>query len=218
MESQEDVIEKTKRYIRERLEGESSGHDWWHVCRVYNTAVTIAQRENVNMLIVGLAAILHDIADWKFTDGDETVGPLLAKEWLEENNLDETVIDHVCQIIMDISFKGAKVKSPMKTLEGKVVQDADRLDAIGAVGIARAFAYGGHKNRPIYDPNIKPQLHESPEQYMKNLSPTVNHFYEKLLLLKDLMNTETSKAMARERHDFMEEFLEKFFDECKGLS
>ncbi|MDA8336429.1 MAG: HD domain-containing protein [Peptococcaceae bacterium] len=216
MASRQELIEKTKRYIRERLGADGTGHDWWHVCRVHNMAVKIGQQENADLVVVELAALLHDIADWKFVGGDRTVGPSLAREWLERNSADGGVIDHVCRIIEDISFKGAKVDSSMRTTEGKVVQDADRLDAIGAIGIGRAFAYGGHKNRLLYDPNVKLRLHESPAEYLNSQSPTFNHFFEKLLLLKDLMNTEAGKTLAGERHKFVEEFLARFLDEWHG--
>ena len=207
------VIKGTQKYVKKALEGESSGHDWWHVYRVWKNAIHIGTQEKVDLYIVQLAALLHDIADWKFHKGDESIGPKLAREWLKKLQVEEEDVSHVCTIIGDISFKGAGEKSKMKSREGEVVQDADRLDAIGAIGIARAFAYGGHKEREIYNPNIKPQKHSSFEEYKKSESPTINHFYEKLLLLKGLMNTKTAKVIAEERHKFMEEFLERFFKE-----
>lgn len=212
----EEVIKQTADYARKTLEGEGSGHDWWHVQRVWNNAVHIGKKENADMLVVELAALLHDIADWKFQGGDDSIGPKKAREWLEKLNVEESVISHVCEIIKELSFKGTGVKSNIKTKEGMVVQDADRLDAIGAIGIARAFAYGGHKGREIYNPEIKPVMHESFEQYKNTIGTTVNHFYEKLLLLNDLMNTETGKKIAEERHNYMEQYLDKFFKEWDG--
>lgn len=212
----EDVIRQTADYARQTLEGEGSGHDWLHVYRVWINAVHIGKKENADMLVVELAALLHDIADWKFQGGDDSIGPKKAKEWLEKLNVEESVISHVCEIIKELSFKGTGVKSNIKTKEGMVVQDADRLDAIGAIGIARAFAYGGHKGREIYNPEIKPVMHGSFEQYKNTVGTTVNHFYEKLLLLKDLMNTEAGKKIAEERHNYMEQYLDKFFKEWDG--
>ena len=210
------IINKTKEYARITLQGESSGHDWFHVERVWKISITIAEKENADMFVVQLASLLHDIADWKFNDGNENVGAEVASNWLISLGVPNDTIDHVSSIISTISFKGAKVILPMKTLEGMIVQDADRLDAIGAIGIARTFAYGGHKNREMYNPDICPVLHESSEQYKSNTSPTINHFYEKLLLLKDLMNTETAKVIAKDRHEYMESFLERFFKEWEG--
>lgn len=210
------IVAATEEYVQKKLSGEGSGHDWWHVLRVWNNAKTIAQRENADLFVVDLAALLHDIGDHKFHNGDETVGPRLAREWLEQQQVEEKTIDHVCSIIRDLSFKGAGTSSDMPTLEGRVVQDADRLDAIGAMGIARAFAYGGHKNREMYNPSIKPVLHESFEAYKSSTAPTINHFYEKLLLLKDRMHTETARQMAAQRHQYMEDFLNQFYAEWNG--
>lgn len=210
------IIKLTKSHVRKLLEGESSGHDWWHVYRVWKNAVYIGKRENADLFVVQLAALLHDIADWKFHAGDDSVGPKMARRWLEKLQIDGGVISHVCEIMREMSFKGAGVKSGMKTREGMVVQDADRLDAIGAIGIARAFAYGGHKGREIYNPIIKPERHETFEQYKKGGGTTINHFYEKLLLLKGRMNTKAAKKMAGERHRFMERFLKEFFNEWGG--
>lgn len=212
------IIQQTAEYIRSRLTGEGSGHDWWHVFRVWKNAVHIAKNETADLFTVELAALLHDIADWKFHDGNDDIGPQLAREWLEKLSVEEDVISHVCQIISDISFKGSGVQSKMKTIEGMIVQDADRLDAIGAIGIARTFAYGGAKGREIYNPEIKPEIHHSFEEYKKSKGPTINHFHEKLLLLKDLMNTETARNMAKHRHRFMESFLEEFMYEWEGNS
>lgn len=214
--TKEEIIEATKQHVKKVLSGEGSGHDWWHVYRVWKNAKHIGQSENVDMFVVELTALLHDIADYKLHGGDETIGPKTARIFLESLQVEEDVISHVCEIIGDASFKGAEVASPMRTKEGEVVQDADRLDAIGAIGIGRTFAYGGHKGREMYDPDIKPQRHGSFEEYKSNKSPTINHFYEKLLLLKDLMNTETAKKIAMERHIFMEQYLDRFFQEWNG--
>jgi len=192
------------------MQGESSGHDWWHIYRVWQTSLYIATHETVDSDVVQLAALLHDIGDWKFHAGDETVGPRLAREWLESLSVDETAIVHVCTIIANLSFKGADVKAAPLSLEGQVVQDADRLDAIGAIGIARAFAYGGAKGREMHDPQTAPVLHSSFEQYKASRGTTINHFHEKLVLLKDRLNTPTAKALAERRHTFMLEFLEQF--------
>lgn len=210
------IINQNADYIKAKLAGESSGHDWWHVYRVWRSALHIGKHEKVDLFVVELAALLHDISDWKFNDGNDDVGPKLAKEWLEKLSVDEDVISHVCQIIKDVSFKGAGVKTKMKTVEGMVVQDADRLDAIGAIGIGRAFAYGGAKGREMYNPKIKPKKHQSFKQYKNNQSHTINHFYEKLLLLKGLMNTVTARKVAEKRHKVMEEFLYEFFQEWEG--
>lgn len=213
---QSKIINEIAEEVKGRLEGEGSGHDWWHIVRVWNMAKHIGASENADMFAVELAALLHDIADWKFHDGDDTVGPKVARQVLEKYPIPAKTIDAVCDIIISMSFKGAGVKTEMKTLDGKVVQDSDRLDAIGAIGIARTFAYGGHKNHPMYDPNKKPSMHQSKEEYFKSESPTINHFYEKLLLLKNRMNTKTAKELAESRHQFMEEYLDRFFQEWEG--
>lgn len=213
---QQKIIRGVANEVRQKLEGEGSGHDWWHIVRVWNMAKRIGVSEGADMLIVELAALLHDIADWKFHNGDDTIGPKMARQVLTKHSLPAEAIDHVCDIIINMSFKGAGVKIKMKTLEGKVVQDSDRLDAIGAIGVARTFAYGGHKNRPMYDPTKKPSMHQTKEEYFKNNSPTINHFYEKLLLLKDRMNTKTAKELAKGRHQFMKKYLERFFQEWDG--
>ncbi len=210
------VLEETKKHVRSKLEGEGSGHDWWHVYRVWKNAVHVGKEEKVDLFVVQLAALLHDIADWKLHDGDESIGPKLAREWLEKLKVEEDVISHVCEIIKDVSFKGAGVKHKMKTKEGMVVWDADKLDAIGAMGITRVFAYGGHMDREIYNPDVKVIMHKSFEEYKNSKGSSINHFYEKLLLLKDLMNTKTAKKIAERRHKFMEEFLERFFKEWEG--
>lgn len=210
------IVNKTCQFVEQKLEGDGSGHDWWHVYRVWNLAKKISEKEGTNLLIVELSALLHDIADWKFHDGDDTKGPKMAEKFLSENQVGREIIDPVIEIIATISYKGAGVETPMKTLEGKVAQDADRLDAIGAMGIARTFAYGGHKNRLIYHPDEKPVLHQSFSDYKKNTGHTINHFYEKLLLLKDRMNTSTAKQMAEGRHQFMKTYLNQFYEEWDG--
>ena len=214
--NEEAILKQTEEYIKNKLSGEGSGHDWWHVYRVWKNAIHIGKHENVDLFVVQLAALLHDISDWKFNDGDDNVGPKLAGEWLEKMQVEEKIVSHICEIIKEMSFKGAGVKTQMRTKEGMVVQDADRLDAIGAIGIARTFAYGGHKGREIYNPNIKPELHDSFEKYKIGTGSTINHFYEKLLLLKDLINTKTAKKIAEERHKFMEQFLDRFYKEWNG--
>jgi uncharacterized protein len=213
----EDIIIRTIAYVKETLHAEGSGHDWWHIYRVWSMAKTIAREEQANMLVVELAALLHDIADWKAYDGDASVGPRVAGEWLHSIAVEPAVIAEVQDIIPKISFKGVADDKTILSPEAKIVQDADRLDAIGAVGIARVFTYGGSKGRVIYDPTIPPVKHESVESYLKNENPSVNHFYEKLLLLKDLMNTETGRRIAAHRHAFMESYLNEFYKEWDGV-
>lgn len=212
----QEIISKIAEEVRAKLEGEGSGHDWWHVERVWKMAKHIGERENADLFVAELGALLHDVADWKFHNGDHSVGPKVASEMLAKHGVPEDVISKVAQIIREVSFKGAGVNTTPSTLEGKVAQDADRLDALGAIGIARTFAYGGHVNREIYNPNIKPVLHQSTEEYAKSKSHTINHFYEKLLLLKDLMNTNAAKEIAEERHVFLEGFLKQFLKEWEG--
>lgn len=214
--NQQEIIQAVATRIRSTLEGEGSGHDWWHILRVWNMAKHLCEIERADFFVVELAALLHDIADWKFHDGDDTVGPRVAREILAGHEVNSIVADHVATIIATMSFKGAGVPTPMATLEGKIVQDADRLDAIGAIGIARTFAYGGNKNREMYNPEQKPIQHDSKEAYFNNGSHTINHFYEKLLLLKDRMNTNAAKSIAQGRHQFMEQFLERFYHEWEG--
>lgn len=211
-----EIVKKTAEYSRKTLEGEGSGHDWWHVYRVWQMSKTIGKTEKADMLVVELAAILHDIADYKLHGGDTEIGPKTAGKWLRSLGVDEKVTEHVKQIIRDLNFKGAGVKDYMESTEGKIVMDADRLDAIGAIGIARTFAYGGFKNRPIYDPAVKPLLYKSFEEYKSNTPPTITHFYEKLLLLKDRMNTKTSWKIAVKRHKYMEDYLKRFYREWDG--
>jgi uncharacterized protein len=210
------IIDNTVDYVKATLADAEGGHDWWHIYRVWQAAKQIAKGEQANMLVVELGALLHDIADSKFNGGDETIGPAKAKAFLENQLVDATTVEHVVQIIANISFKGGKEKVVFKSLELDIVQDADRLDAIGAIGIARAFNYGGYKNRPMYDPNNPPNLDKTKEQYKHNNDPTINHFYEKLLLLKDRMNTATGKHLADERHQFMEQYLAQFYKEWEG--
>lgn len=211
------IVNQTADFMKSELTGEGSGHDWWHVYRVWKNAVQIAKHEEVDLYVVELAALLHDIADWKFNDGNEDIGPQLAREWLESLNVEETEISKVCQIIQEISFKGSGVVTKMTTIEGMIVQDADRLDAMGAIGIGRAFAYGGSKGREMYNPEVKPEKHDSFEQYKKSQGSSINHFYEKLLLLKELMNTQTAKRIAEKRHTVMLNFLDDFFQEWEGI-
>ena len=212
------IISKTCEFVESKLAGEGSGHDWWHIFRVWTLARKIAVQEKAQLEIVELGALLHDIADWKFHDGDDSIGPAMAREFLNSHNVDPDLSDSVVEIISTVSYKGAGVATPMKTLEGKIVQDADRLDAIGALGIARTFAYGGYKNRLIYHPDEKPVLHESYEDYKKNEGHTINHFYEKLLLLKERMNTNTGKKIAEGRHQFMQSYLDQFYSEWDGIA
>lgn len=214
--STDDVISRTVAHVRRALEGDSSGHDWWHVYRVWQTALRLGRDEGADLHVVQLAALLHDIADWKFHGGDDSAGPRAAREWLSGLGEPPATIDHVCQIIAEVSFKGAGVATPMTTLAGRVVQDADRLDAIGAIGIARAFAYGGHAGRALYDPDVPPVQHDSFAAYKKNSGPTLNHFHEKLLLLKDRMNTVAGRRLAERRHHFMEQFVTRFLAEWNG--
>lgn len=211
------IIQKTIAFVKQKLQGAEAGHDWFHIERVYKNAMHIANgNESVNLLVVQLGALLHDIADSKFHNGDETIGPKMAQKFLEENKIDENIIEEVVKIIENISFKGG-IKREYTSEELDIVQDADRLDAIGAIGIARTFNYGDFKNRELYNPEIKPNLNMSKEEYKKSTAPTINHFYEKLLLLKDKMNTQKGKELAEERHHFMEVFLEQFYKEWDAL-
>lgn len=216
MSSQQTLIDNTITFVKATLANAEGGHDWFHIERVYNNAMHIAKGEPVDELVVALGALLHDIADSKFFNGDETVAPKMATEFLISQNCDSAVIEHVVQIIKNISFKGGNKAQEFTSLELDVVQDADRLDAIGAIGIARTFNYGGFKNRKLYDPEVKPQLDMSVDEYKKSTAPTINHFYEKLLLLKDRMNTKTGKKIAEKRHTYMEGFLEQFYREWEG--
>ena len=212
----EDQITKTIAFVREQLVNAEGGHDWFHIERVFNNALLISKTERVDKLVVSLAALLHDIADSKFHNGDETIGPNTARTFLFNLNVDSVVIEHVINIIENISFKGGNVSQKFHSKELEVVQDADRLDAIGAIGIARCFNYGGFKNRQLYNPDIKPNLKMTKEEYKNSNAPTINHFYEKLLLLKDRMNTNTGKRIASDRHAFMELYLKQFYNEWEA--
>lgn len=210
------IIAKTIAFVKETLATAEAGHDWFHIERVYKTAQKINQKEKADELIVALAALLHDIADSKFNNGDEEIGPRKAGEFLEHIGVATKVINEVKLIIKNLSFKASLGEINYSSKELNVVQDADRLDAIGAIGIARAFTYGGFKNRVLYDPEIKPNLNMSKEEYKNTTAPTINHFYEKLLLLKDLMKTPAGKAMAQKRHEFMLSYLSQFYAEWEG--
>ena len=210
------ILDNTILFVKERLQNAEAGHDWFHVERVYKNSLLIATQEECDLDIVKLAALLHDIADSKFHNGDETIGPKVAREFLESQKASEEVISHVVNIIENISFKGGNFEKKFTSKELEIVQDADRLDALGAIGIARTFNYGGFKNRPLYLPDTAPNLHMTKEEYKNSEAPTLNHFYEKLLLLKDKMNTETGKIIALERHKFMENFLSQFYAEWEG--
>ena len=217
MNTSEELINKTITFVKETLADAEGGHDWFHIERVYKNALLISKNENVDVFIVQLGALLHDIADSKFNNGDHTVGPKIAGEFLFNLNVDSTIIEHVINIIEHVSFnKSLEKGQKFKSLELDVVQDADRLDAIGAIGIARCFNYGGFKNRPLYNPEIKPNLNMSKAEYKTSNAPTINHFYEKLLLLKDKMNTKTGKQIAQKRHDYMLGFLNQFYAEWNG--
>lgn len=210
------LIHHTINFVKQQLEGAEGGHDWFHIQRVYNNALNIAKGENCNLLVVQLGALLHDVADSKFHNGDETVGPRVATQFLQSHDVDAETIAHVVAIIENISFKGGNFEKKFSSIELDIVQDADRLDALGAIGLARTFNYGGFKNRPLYDPAIPPALGMDKEQYKASVSPTINHFYEKLLLLKDRMNTETGRTIAEGRHKYMEGFLAQFYAEWEG--
>jgi uncharacterized protein len=210
------LIDKTIAFVKEKLDNAEGGHDWFHIERVYKNSILIAQEEDCDLTVVKLGALLHDIADSKFHDGDETIGPKTARAFLESENVFEETINHVINIIENISFKGGNFENKFCSKELEIVQDADRLDAIGAIGIARTFNYGGFKNRALYNPSIAPNLNMSKEEYKNSNSPTLNHFYEKLLLLKDIMNTATGKKIALERHKYMENFLSQFYAEWEG--
>jgi uncharacterized protein len=215
------LIETTINFVKEKLRNAEGGHDWFHIERVYKNTLLIAKEESCNLLVCELGALLHDIADSKFhpdaSGGDEKIGPQTARDFLEKQNVSEEIIDHVIAIIENISFKGGNFEKKFSSIELDIVQDADRLDAIGAIGIARCFNYGGFKNRTLYNPEILPNLNMTKEEYKKSGAPTINHFYEKLLLLKDKMNTTTGKKIATQRHLYMEGFLEQFYSEWEGL-
>lgn len=214
--SDDQIIQNTIAFVKDELQNAEGGHDWFHIERVFKNALLISKNEDVDLTVISLGALLHDIADYKFHDGDETVGPTKARKFLQSQNLSEEKIQHVVNIIENVSFKGGNIDQTFYSKELDVIQDADRLDAIGAIGIARTFNYGGFKNRKMYDPDIKPDLNMTPEEYKISNAPTINHFYEKLLLLKDLMNTETGRKIAQDRHLFMKQFLEQFYAEWNG--
>ncbi|HIB35977.1 HD domain-containing protein [Mesonia sp.] len=211
------IVLATKAFVQQELANAEGGHDWFHIERVYKNALLIAEGEEVNLEIVAIGALLHDIADAKFHQGDETVGPQKAQRFLQQQSVEQATIEHVIKIIENISFKGGNFQQQFHSEELAIVQDADRLDALGAIGIARTFNYGGFKNRKLYDPSISPKLNMTKEEYKKGENPTINHFYEKLLLLKDRMNTKKGKKIAEQRHLFMEEFLKQFYNEWEGL-
>jgi len=213
----QEIIDQTVEFLQHKFANEGTGHDWYHIERVWKLAKQIAAKEsNADLFVVELGALMHDIADHKFHDGDDTVGPKKAREYLSQFDIETKQLDLVVQIVEEVSFKGKGVPTPMSSHEGAIVQDADRLDAIGAIGVARTFAYGGSKNRPIYDPNVKPICHTSFAAYKTSTAPTINHFYEKLLTLRDKMNTETGKIEAKRRHEFMELFLQNFYQDWDG--
>ena len=206
----QNVIQTTIAFVKEKLEGAEAGHDWFHIERVWKLSKKIADSETCNLQVVELAALLHDIADPKFHDGDETLALKISNEFLQSQNVSAETIEQVLFIIKNISFKNREEAPEILPIELQIVQDADRIDAIGAIGIARTFNYGGFKNNLMYHPDIHPALNMTKEEYKKSKGTTINHFYEKLLLLKDMMNTETGKKIAEERHDFMVEFLDQF--------
>lgn len=210
------LIDNTIIFVKETLAGAEGGHDWFHIERVLNNSRLIAKGEKANLQIVELGALLHDIADSKFHNGDESVGPRIASAFLRSQNVSEDIINHVAKIIQNISFKGGNTDQEFTSAELAIVQDADRLDALGAIGIARTFNYGGFKGRALYDPKVEPNLNMNKEEYKASNAPTINHFYEKLLLLKDRMNTETGRRIATERHDFMLKYLNQFYAEWEG--
>ena len=212
------VVQNTIHFVKKTLDRSEGGHDWFHINRVYKNALLIAKNEKVDIFVVQLGALLHDIADAKFYHGDESIGPKKARDFLESQQVEETVISHIENIILFISYKSSfDHNRSFSSPELNVIQDADRLDAIGAIGIARCFNYGGFKNRSLYDPTIEPNLEMTKEQYKKSTAPTINHFYEKLLLLKDKMNTKTGQLLAKERHRYMEGFLQQFYEEWNGV-
>ena len=216
MSDPQNIIQQTEEFVKKTLSNAEGGHDWWHIFRVWQLSKKIAKNENADSFIVELGALLHDIADSKFHNGDEEAGPKMAAEFLHSILVENAVIESVVNIIRHISFKGGNENQTFRSIELDIVQDADRLDAIGAIGIARTFNFGGFKNREMYNPEILPNLNLTKEEYKHSTAPTINHFYEKLLLLKDRMNTSTGKLMATERHRFMETFLTEFYREWNG--
>lgn len=213
----ETIIQNTASYVQHTLQNAEGGHDWWHILRVWNNAKLITQSEPADLLVVELAALLHDIADSKFHDGNEDIGPQTAVTFLQSQSVNADIINHVENIIRHLSFKASFDAPGFNSQELAVVQDADRLDAIGAIGIARAFTYGGFKGRELYNPNIEPNLNMSKAEYKASTAPTINHFYEKLLLLRDKMNTPIGKRLAEARHQYMKDYLDQFYAEWNGL-
>ncbi|MCR9226150.1 MAG: HD domain-containing protein [Flavobacteriaceae bacterium] len=215
---EDQLLQHTIDFVKKELQNAEGGHDWFHIERVFNTSKLLLKHEEGNAKVVKLAALLHDIADPKFHGGNEDIGPETAKNFLESQSVDQQSIDHVVNIIKHMSFKNSfeKTSSPFTSKELQIVQDADRLDAIGAIGIARAFNYGGFKNRELHNPDVPPNLNMSKEEYKNSKAPTINHFYEKLLLLKDRMNTDTGKKLADQRHRFMLDYLDQFYREWNG--
>lgn len=216
MTNQHEAIEFIAQKVQQRFEGEGTGHDWWHIVRVRNLALQIGAQEGADLLITELGALLHDVADHKLHGGDVEAGMQLIEKWLNEAGVADPVKRTVGDIARNVSYKGAHVDDVTLSVEGQVVRDADRLDAMGAIGIARTFAYGGSKNRLIFDPAVSPEMHTSFEGYKSSDAPTINHFYEKLLLLKDRIHTSTALKIAEERHKFMEVYLQRFFQEWEG--
>jgi len=214
--NREKIIKKTIEFVKEKLEGDSSGHDWWHIYRVWNLSKRLQKLEGGDLFVIEMAALLHDVADWKFYE-DENAGIEIIKDWLTKLDINEPIQTKITYIIKNVSYKGSGVKDVMNTIEGKIVQDADRLDAIGAIGIARSFAFGGRFGNSIHEPQAQVLMHKTFEEYKNSQSTTINHFYEKLLLLKDRMNTESAKQIAQERHHYMENFLKQFYDEWESL-
>lgn len=212
-----DAIQATIQFVKQKLNSAEGGHDWFHIERVWKNALGIAKYEGGNLLIIQLGALLHDIADYKFNNGDETIGPRIAENFLESISVDRQIIDAVVSIVDNISFKGGSEISKNRTIEFQIVQDADRLDAIGAIGIGRTFNFGGHKGNKMYHPELPPQLKQSKEEYKKSEGTTINHFHEKLLLLKDRMNTTSGKKLAEKRHDFMLVYLKQFEAEISAF-
>ena len=207
------ALKQTEDYVRNLFENECTGHDRWHINRVRNIALKIAEKEGGNRFIIEMSALLHDVDDWKINTGENSSK---TSTWLKNLKIDDSESKRILEVIEQVSFKGAHVKNNAVSIEAKIVQDADRLDAIGAIGIARTFTYGGNKGRPIYLPDIKPELHDNFESYKKTTAPTINHFYEKLLLLKNRLNTHTAIEIAKNRHTFMEAFLKQFFMEWES--
>jgi len=208
-----EIIQKTERFVELEFRTEGSGHDWFHIDRVRKMALRIGETEDCDLFVVEMAALLHDLDDWKLIKADEA---LKSEKWLDFIELDSEVASHILEIIEEVSFRGAGTETPVKSIEAAIVQDADRLDAIGAIGIARTFAYGGHKSRLIYDPSIIPVMHNDFQEYKSSSAPTINHFYEKLLMLKDRMNTKTAKTIAEKRHQFMIGYLVQFYEEWEA--